>query len=91
MSLEGPAKRWHSKHLPGSITTFQALQEKFLRLFHRQEALRGHGDGVLDAVARHEVYSFLDGFSGCNQIRMHPDDQKKMACNISEDHNGNIW
>ena len=34
-------------------------------------------DGVLDAVAGHEVYSFLDGFNGYNQIRMHPDDQEK--------------
>ena len=25
-------------------------------------------DGVLDAVTRHEVYSFLDGFIGYNQI-----------------------
>ena len=33
--------------------------------------------GVLDAVAGHEVYSFLDWFSGYNQIRMHPDDQEK--------------
>ena len=29
-------------------------------------------DGVLDAVAGHEVYRFLDGFSGYNQIRMNP-------------------
>ena len=35
--------------------------------------------GVLDAVAGHEVYSFLDGFSGYNQIRMHPADQEKTA------------
>mgnify|MGYP000043487131 CR=1 FL=1 len=34
-------------------------------------------DGVLDALAGHEVYSFLDGFSGYNQIRMQPDDQDK--------------
>ena len=34
-------------------------------------------DEVLDAVARHEVYSFLDGFSGYNQLRMHLDDQEK--------------
>ena len=34
-------------------------------------------DGVLDAVAGHEIYSFLDGFSGYNQVWMHPDDQKK--------------
>ena len=36
-------------------------------------------DGVLDAVTGHEVYSFLDEFSGYNQIRMHPADQEKMA------------
>ena len=36
-------------------------------------------DGVSDAVAGHEVYSFLDGFSGYNQIRMHLDDQEKTA------------
>ena len=26
---------------------------------------------VLDAVVGYEIYSFLDGFSGYNQIRMH--------------------
>ena len=36
-------------------------------------------DGVLDAVARHEVYSFLDGFSGYNQIGMHPVNHDKTA------------
>ena len=36
-------------------------------------------DGILDAVAGHEVYSFLDGFSGYNQIRMRPVDQEKTA------------
>ena len=34
-------------------------------------------DGILDAVADHEVYSFLDGFSGYNQVRMNPEDQEK--------------
>ena len=36
-------------------------------------------DSVLDTVAGHECYSFLDGFSGYNQIRMHPEDQEKTA------------
>ena len=36
-------------------------------------------DNVLDAVAGHDMYSFLDGFSGYNQVRMHPDDQEKTA------------
>ena len=36
-------------------------------------------DDVLDVVAGHEVYNFLDGFSGYNQIRMHPKDQEKTA------------
>ena len=34
---------------------------------------------VLDVVAGHDMYSFLDGFSGYNQVRMHPDDQEKTA------------
>ena len=34
-------------------------------------------DGVLDVVASHEVYSFLDGFNVYNQIRMHLTDQEK--------------
>ena len=34
-------------------------------------------DGVLDVVAGHEICSFLDGFSGYNQVRMHLDDQER--------------
>ena len=34
-------------------------------------------DGIVDAVAGHECYNFLDGFSGYNQIRMHLEDQEK--------------
>ena len=34
-------------------------------------------DGVLDMVASHKVYNFIHGFSGYNQIRMHPEDQEK--------------
>ena len=34
-------------------------------------------DGVLDAVAGHEMYTFLDGFNGYNQVHMHPKDQDK--------------
>jgi hypothetical protein len=36
-------------------------------------------DGVLDLVAGHEMYSFLDGFSGYNQIRMAEKNQEKTA------------
>jgi hypothetical protein len=36
-------------------------------------------DGVLDKVAGHKMYSFLDGFSGCNQIWMAEEDQEKTA------------
>ena len=32
---------------------------------------------VRDVVAGHEMYSFLDGFNGYNQVRMHPDYQEK--------------
>ena len=36
-------------------------------------------DTILDDVAGYEMYSFLDGFSGYNQIRMAPKDQAKTA------------
>ena len=36
-------------------------------------------NGVLDTIAGREVYNLLDGFSGYNQIRMHPEDQEKTA------------
>lgn len=36
-------------------------------------------DTMLDAVAGHEMYSFLDGFSGYNQIKMAPEDEAKTA------------
>ena len=36
-------------------------------------------DGVLDVVAGHEVYNFLDGLSDYNQIHMHLEDQEKTS------------
>ena len=36
-------------------------------------------DIVFDAVPGHEMYSFLDGFSGYNQILMHLDDREETA------------
>mgnify|MGYP002776914060 CR=1 FL=1 len=33
----------------------------------------------MDAVAGHEMYSFLDGFSEYNQVRMHAEDSEKIA------------
>ena len=34
-------------------------------------------DTLLDAVAGNQIYSFLDGFSGYNQIKMAPEDEHK--------------
>ena len=36
-------------------------------------------DSILDDVAGHEMYSFIDGFNGYNQIRMAVEDQPKTA------------
>ena len=36
-------------------------------------------DSILDTVAGHELYRFLDGFSGYNQIWLAPEDQEKTA------------
>ena len=34
---------------------------------------------LVDIIAGHELLSFMDAFSGYNQILMHPDDQEKTA------------
>ena len=34
---------------------------------------------LLERVAKKEAYSFLDGFSGYNQVSIHPNDQHKTA------------
>ncbi len=34
-------------------------------------------DEVLNIVASKDLYSFLDGFSGYNQIKIHPNNQEK--------------
>ena len=34
-------------------------------------------DTLLDSVAGNQMYSFLDGFLGYNQIIMHPEDEHK--------------
>ena len=36
-------------------------------------------DMLIDATAGHEMLSFMDGFSGYNQIRMHKDDTSKVS------------
>ena len=36
-------------------------------------------DTLIDATAGHEMFSFMDGFSGYNQIRMAPEDAEKTA------------
>lgn len=35
-------------------------------------------DQMIDVMARHELMSFLDAYSGYNQIKMNPEDQKKL-------------
>ena len=38
-----------------------------------------HIDSLVDATSGHELLSFMDAFSGYNQILMHPEDQEKTA------------
>lgn len=38
-----------------------------------------HIDTIVDATARHKLFSFMDAFSGYNQILMHPADTEKIA------------
>ena len=36
-------------------------------------------DVLVDSTARHQLLSFMDAFSGYNQIRLHEDDQEKTS------------
>ena len=36
-------------------------------------------DVLVDSTARHQLLSFMDAFSGYNQIRMHEDDHEKTS------------
>ena len=36
-------------------------------------------DCMIDATASHEILSFLDAYSGYNQIKMNPEDQEKTS------------
>ena len=38
-----------------------------------------HIDKLVDATAGHQLMSFMDAFSGNNQILMHPGDQEKTS------------
>ena len=40
-------------------------------------------DQMLDRLARHEYYYFLDGYSGYNQITISPEDQEKTTFTCS--------
>jgi hypothetical protein len=36
-------------------------------------------DSVLDIMARHEMYSFMDGYNGYNQVKMAKEDKEKTS------------
>jgi hypothetical protein len=36
-------------------------------------------DALVDSTSRYELLSFMDAFSGYNQILMHPEDREKTA------------
>ena len=38
-----------------------------------------HIDQLVDSTASHQLLSFMDAFSGYNQIKMHDSDQEKMS------------
>ena len=38
-----------------------------------------HIEALVDATAGHELLTFMDAFSGCNQILMDPEDHKKTS------------
>nr|DAD37110.1 TPA_asm: hypothetical protein HUJ06_007751 [Nelumbo nucifera] len=49
---------------------------------------------LLDDMTRHEMFSFMDGFLGCKQIKMVEEDKEKAFHNTSENflpQNHAIW
>lgn len=36
---------------------------------------------LIDSNANHEIFSFVDGFNGYNQIKVDPEDAKKTTLN----------
>ena len=42
-------------------------------------------DVLVDSTAQHQLLSFMDAFSGYNQIRMHEVDQEKTSFVTSQD------
>jgi hypothetical protein len=45
----------------------------------RDSFLLPHIDALVDSTTRYRLLSFMDAFSGYNQIYMHPEDQEKTA------------
>jgi hypothetical protein len=39
-------------------------------------------DSILDIVVGHEIYSFMDRYSGYNQVKMVEEDKEKMSFNF---------
>ena len=42
-------------------------------------------DQLVDAMARHKLLTFMDAFSGYNQIRMTPEDEEKTSFVTDQD------
>ena len=71
-----------------AIANCRSTQEKWEALYlHRlPEAERPDSQGpppyvdtILDEVAGHEMYSFMDGFLGYNRIKLAPEDKEKIT------------
>ena len=54
----------HIQHMPDQIVLGQPLP---------------HIDRLVEATAGHQLLSFMDAFSGYNQILMNPEDQEKTS------------
>ena len=59
----------------GSVLTIQTLITHAQRIPSPLPRI----DQLMDVTARHELLSFMDAYSGYNQIRMCPEDEDKMA------------
>lgn len=49
------------------------------KAYPKDEFLLPHIDTLVDTASGHQMFSFMDGFSGYNQIKMAPEDEENMA------------
>ncbi|XP_038693776.1 uncharacterized protein LOC119991502 [Tripterygium wilfordii] len=74
-----PSTYYQVLRYPTKSGVKEPKEERKVESMHRLPFPLSHIDMMVDLTAGHGLLSFMDAFSGYNQILMHPEDQEKMA------------